>query len=209
MVCFIGYGVLGKQVAKLAGIDDRTRPIIAFDDFAMSRHLVTVKPFDNYIDTVHEMEYAYIGIGYKHLSLRHSILASVLKLGVSAPPVVHASCSVADTIVLGAASYIYAGSIIDDDVVIQNGAIVNNGVIVSHDSVLGGCSFLAPGVVVCGNVKIGQRTFIGAGSIISNGVVVGDDVIIGAGTIVSKDVPNNTTVVGNPMRFLTSSLLIR
>ncbi|MFN4909537.1 MAG: acetyltransferase [Bacteroidota bacterium] len=209
MICFIGYGVLGKQIAKLAGIDNGSRSIIAFDDFATPRQTVTVKPFDNYKDTLHEMESVYIGVGYKHLSLRHSILTSILKLRVNAPPVVHASCSVADTTILGAAAYIYAGSIIDEDVVIQNGAILNNGVTVSHDSIVGECSFLAPGVIVCGNVKIGHRTFVGAGSIISNGVVIGDDVIIGAGTLVSKDVPSNGTVVGNPMRFISSSLLIR
>lgn len=209
MIGFIGYGVLGRQVAKLAGIDLDSRSFIAFDDVATPTDRIVVKPFHSYKDTLHEVEKVYVGIGYNHLRLRHSTLSYVLECGAIAPSVVHASCSLADTALLGSSVYIYAGSVIDESVVIENGVIANNSVTISHDSIIGECSFLAPGVIICGNVKVGSRTFIGAGSIITNGVVLGDDVIVGAGTLVSKDVPSNTTAIGNPMRFLNRTLTIR
>ncbi len=49
-------------------------------------------------------------------------------------------------------------------------------------------------------VSIGNDVFIGARSIILKGVTIGNRAVIGAGSVVSKDVPNDTTVVGNPAR---------
>lgn len=55
-----------------------------------------------------------------------------------------------------------------------------------------------------GNVDIGNNVFIGAGSIVLPNVKIGNNVIIGAGSIVSKDIPDNSLVVGNPARVVSS-----
>lgn len=49
---------------------------------------------------------------------------------------------------------------------------------------------------------IGNDTYIGAGSVVFGEIRVGDNVIVGANTVVNKDVPDNATVVGNPMRIV-------
>lgn len=49
--------------------------------------------------------------------------------------------------------------------------------------------------------RIGN-TFIGASVIIIGDIHIGNNVIVGAGTVITKDVPDNCTVVGNPMRIL-------
>lgn len=51
---------------------------------------------------------------------------------------------------------------------------------------------------------IGNNVFLGANAIVMLGVNIGDNVIIGAGSIVTKDVPNNTVVVGNPARIIST-----
>lgn len=51
-------------------------------------------------------------------------------------------------------------------------------------------------------VIIGNNVFIGVDSIVLPGKHIGNNVIIGAGTVVSKDVPDNSVVVGNPMRII-------
>ena len=51
-------------------------------------------------------------------------------------------------------------------------------------------------------VNIGNNVFIGADSIVLPGTTVGNNVVVGAGTIVSKDIPDNSVVVGNPMRII-------
>ena len=49
---------------------------------------------------------------------------------------------------------------------------------------------------------IGDNVFIGTGAIVIGGIHIGNNVKIGAGTLVNKDVPDNCTVVGNPMRII-------
>lgn len=49
---------------------------------------------------------------------------------------------------------------------------------------------------------IGDNVTIYANSVIAGGITVGNNSIIGAGAIVLKDVPENSTVVGNPARVI-------
>lgn len=43
---------------------------------------------------------------------------------------------------------------------------------------------------------------IGAGAVILPGITIGKNAMVGAGAVVTKDVPDNTTVIGNPARIL-------
>ncbi|MGN0357585.1 MAG: serine acetyltransferase [Blautia sp.] len=49
---------------------------------------------------------------------------------------------------------------------------------------------------------IGDNVLIGTGAIVIGGIHIGNNVKIGAGAVVHKDVPDNCTVVGNPMRII-------
>ncbi len=49
---------------------------------------------------------------------------------------------------------------------------------------------------------IGDNVEIFANALIFGGIHIGNNVKIGAGAVVNKDVPDNCTVVGNPMRII-------
>lgn len=49
---------------------------------------------------------------------------------------------------------------------------------------------------------IGNNVRVGVGALIIGDVHIGDNVNIGAGAVVVKDVPANTTVVGQPARYI-------
>ena len=51
-------------------------------------------------------------------------------------------------------------------------------------------------------VHIGCNVWIGSGAQILPGVTIGDHAIVGSGCVVTRDVPDHTTVVGNPARPL-------
>lgn len=51
---------------------------------------------------------------------------------------------------------------------------------------------------------VGNNVRVGVGAIILGDVTIGDNVNIGAGAVVVKDVPANTTVVGQPARYITN-----
>lgn len=49
-------------------------------------------------------------------------------------------------------------------------------------------------------IRIGAHVWIGGGALVLPGVSIGDGAIIGAGSVVTRDVPERTTVMGNPAR---------
>ncbi|MFQ6548877.1 sugar O-acetyltransferase [Aestuariibius sp. 2305UL40-4] len=51
-------------------------------------------------------------------------------------------------------------------------------------------------------VSIGADVWIGGGALLLPGITVGDGATIGAGSVVTRDVPEGTTVAGNPARAL-------
>lgn len=53
-----------------------------------------------------------------------------------------------------------------------------------------------------GKVTIGNDVWIGEDVSIIEGITIGDGAIVGACSVVAKDVPEFTTVVGNPARII-------
>lgn len=78
---------------------------------------------------------------------------------------------------------------------------------VEHDCIIGDFVTFGPGVKCNGNVVVEDHAYIGAGAIIKQGLpgrplVIGRGAVIGMGAVVTRDVPPETTVVGNPARIL-------
>ncbi len=55
--------------------------------------------------------------------------------------------------------------------------------------------------------KIGNRVEIGPGACIVGGIRVGDGSYIAANTVVARDIPENSVVLGIPMRFVSAAEL--
>jgi sugar O-acyltransferase (sialic acid O-acetyltransferase NeuD family) len=208
VTAFIGFGLFAKQIVAMAEIDQASPDFVVFDDVAYAKgcKLPRTLPYYALESNLKFISSAYVGLGYKHLAERERVMSLLHDCGIPTPSIVHGSSVVMDSAVLNSATYVYPGSIIDQNVILGSGVVLNNRVTVSHDSVVGDCCFIAPSVTICGNVTIGRRSFIGAGAVITNDVRIGDDVSIGAGTLVTKDVTSGVSVIGNPMRVLTSRL---
>ena len=99
---------------------------------------------------------------------------------------------------------IAANATLNPMVHLGKGVICNTSTSIDHECIIGDFCHIAPGAVLCGNVQVGRSTFIGANSVIKQGIVIGNNVTIGAGTVVIKDIPDNTTVVGNPAKTLVA-----
>ena len=72
--------------------------------------------------------------------------------------------------------------------------------ILTHDASTKKCL----GYSKVGKVHIGSDVFIGNGAIVLPDTTIGNKVIVGAGTVVAKDIPDNSVVVGNPLRIMCS-----
>jgi acetyltransferase-like isoleucine patch superfamily enzyme len=57
----------------------------------------------------------------------------------------------------------------------------------------------------CLTTVVKRGASIGSGATLLGGITVGENAVVGAGSLVTKDVPPNTTVVGNPAKIMNSS----
>lgn len=53
-------------------------------------------------------------------------------------------------------------------------------------------------------IEVGNNVFIGADSVILPNIKIGNNVLIGAGSVVTKDIEDNSVVVGNPAKKISS-----
>ncbi len=115
---------------------------------------------------------------------------------------IHPSAVISASAKMGSGVMIAANTTINPLAEIGTGVVCNTSSSIDHECIIGDFSFIAPGAVLCGNVTVGRSSFVGANAVIRQGVTIGNNVIIGAGTVVIKDIPDNTTVIGNPARKL-------
>ncbi len=95
-------------------------------------------------------------------------------------------------------------STIGDRVSIQTGCHITQGVVIEDDV------FVGPGVITLNDKWMDGGTLvapiirrgakIGGGVVILPGIEIGPHAIVGSGSVVTKNVPQGTTVVGNPAR---------
>lgn len=85
------------------------------------------------------------------------------------------------------------------------------GIFINSNSIIGENATIWHGVTI-GKTDddkfpiIGNNVYIGANAMIIGAVTIGNNVKIGAGAVVTKNVPDNCTVIGNPMRILNLSI---
>ncbi|AXF58559.1 N-acetyltransferase [Leclercia sp. W6] len=118
--------------------------------------------------------------------------------------------------VIGDDCNICAHTFIENDVLIGNRVTVKSGVYIWDGVTLEDDVFIGPCVAFTNDKKPRSKVYpeqfsriivkkgasIGANATILPGVVIGEGAMVGAGAVVTKDVPANTTVVGNPARIL-------
>lgn len=93
---------------------------------------------------------------------------------------------------------------ISPDVHIGKFVNIHSNSIISHDVKVGDFSHIGAMVFIGGNVDIGNLVTIHPNSTILPNLKIGNGAIVGAGSVVIKDIPEGTTVFGNPARNVFS-----
>lgn len=115
---------------------------------------------------------------------------------------VHARAVVSRSATIGAGTVVFAGAVVQPNTTVGEHVIINTSASVDHDNVIGDYAHISPQVALAGHVEIGVGTHIGAGAVVIPGVRVGRWCRVGAGAVVLRDVPDHSTVVGNPGRVI-------
>ena len=134
--------------------------------------------------------------------IRKELVETFEKLDLKQTRIIDPSSNLSKKIEIGLSTYIGKNVVSNPLTVIEKGVIINTGSLIGHECNVREFAQIASGVVLAGNVTVGENSFIGSNSVVRQGIVIGKNSIVGAGAVVVKDVPENTTVVGNPAKPL-------
>jgi sugar O-acyltransferase (sialic acid O-acetyltransferase NeuD family) len=123
--------------------------------------------------------------------------------------VVHPTASVSRTARLGPGAVVFQNATITSNVRVGAHVIVLPNAVVSHDDVIGDYTCITGGVCISGGTTVGRACYLGTNSTIGGGIEIGDRCLVGMGSVVLKSVPPDSVVVGNPARFLRSTVAPR
>ena len=206
-VAIIGAGALGQQIAQHLRQSGNWTVMGFFDDL-----LAPGKPTANglvlgQVATIAEYYAAgafdalFMGIGYKHLSVRQQLFEALMPL-IPFARFVHSTAYVDASAIVAPGCFVSPGCILDLNVNLGPNTFLYSGCVLAHDDVLAGHSFLAPGVCLAGHVTVGPRCFLGIGTTITDGVQLGPDVLTGAGAIVIGNLTEPGMYMGAPAKKL-------
>ncbi|SUJ13195.1 Maltose O-acetyltransferase [Sphingobacterium spiritivorum] len=139
-----------------------------------------------------------LGIGDNNI--RRRVAERIIEAGKEVVTVIHPTAVINDFVRIGKGSFLSSNCVVNSLASVGQNCIINTGAIIEHECILGDSVHIAPGAVLTGSVTVGAGTFIGANAVIKQGITIGENVVVGAGSVVIKDIGDNETWVGNPVR---------
>jgi sugar O-acyltransferase (sialic acid O-acetyltransferase NeuD family) len=115
---------------------------------------------------------------------------------------IHPGACVSARANVGPGAVINFGASVGGEVQVGRHATLGPGCVIGHNVVVEDHAVVAPGAIVSGFVRLGRGCYIGARAVVKQKVTVGASALVGLGAVVVKDVPAETTVVGNPARAM-------
>lgn len=143
---------------------------------------------------------AMVAMGSRTAAVRYAMYMKLREAGVPLASLVHPSCLIAPTAILGCNVIIMPGCVIGAQVTIGSMCCLFSNVTLEHNARIGDNVVFGPGVVVSGDVKIGKHAFVGAGVVCAPEVSIGERALIAAGAVVVSNVPSGVIAMGVPAR---------
>jgi sugar O-acyltransferase (sialic acid O-acetyltransferase NeuD family) len=116
--------------------------------------------------------------------------------------IIHPSVVMSKWVEIGEGSIITAGTILTCNIKIGRHVHLNLHTTVGHDCHIGDYVTTAPAANISGKCSIGDCTYLGTNSSLRQGINICGNVTIGMGAVVVKDITEEGTYVGNPIRKL-------
>ena len=108
--------------------------------------------------------------------------------------------SIGDNVEIGSQTSIVRGTL--SDTIIESNVKIDNLVHIAHNVHIKDGALVVACSEVSGSVVIGKNAWIAPNACIMEKVVIGDNAVVGLGAVVIRDVPDRTTVAGNPAKPL-------
>jgi sugar O-acyltransferase (sialic acid O-acetyltransferase NeuD family) len=212
-IYIIGASGLAKEIACYI-MDCTTFYVVAFIDKEIVENNPMIVVRENKYPVINEETFlldvkkqeqkqnAVIAIGYP--KIRQMIVEKYLTF-CNFPNIIHPTSYCLSNPNLGIGNVIAPHCVISVDICIGDFNIINYGVTLGHDISIGNCNVVNPQSAISGNVFIGNQNLIGAGSSILERQSIGNNNVIGMGSVVIREVKNNETCVGVPVRKIVKN----
>lgn len=187
-----GHGMVVADIALACGYDDITfiddgdNPHPSFNDIQNDKHIP-------------------IALGIGDNQVRSKLFYKIKESGFEVMPLIHPSTILSSTAHIGEGTVVMPNVVINAKASVGNGVILNTGCIIEHECRVKDFAHISPNVALAGNVEVGEYTHIGIGANSIQNIIIGKNVIIGAGSVVIRDIPSNTTAIGNPIKIIKSN----
>jgi sugar O-acyltransferase (sialic acid O-acetyltransferase NeuD family) len=113
---------------------------------------------------------------------------------------IHKNAVIRNNVKLGKGIIVGAGSLVSTDVIIGNFTQIMSYCIIGHDVVINEFCRLGDFVFLGGFTNVGSQTFLSVRATIMDRVKIGSNAVIGMGSVVLRNIPDSTTVFGNPAK---------
>lgn len=150
------------------------------------------------VDSFLEYADAYLIIGIGNPKVRETISQKLT--GCQLYTAIHPTAVIGEGVRIGEGTCVMANAVINPDAVVGKYCIINTAAIVEHDNRLADFVHVSPGAALAGTVTVGERTHIGIGANVKNNTAICADVVVGAGGVVIRDITEEGTYVGVPVR---------
>ncbi len=204
MFILLGAGALARDIVETvsgSGRSDLPAGFLVHSDYATEKTVWGLPVFTEY-DDLPTREFV-VGVGDRELRLQMISYAGEIGL-IAAEPLVSAATYVSPRAEIHGGVGLGFNSIVECNVIIGEHSLLMHNALVSHDCRVGENCVVAPGAVVEGHATVGKHSFIGANAAIAPGVTIGDNCHVSPGSSVLRDVPDGSTVIGNPGRIIKS-----
>lgn len=132
---------------------------------------------------------------------RVRVVERLERMGVRFASLVHPSVST-ELVEIGEGSVIKEGCVLNYGVRVGRHCILGFGTLVGHETVLEDLVYCAQRVTIPGRVRVRRCATLGVGSVLNGDITIGEYAMVGLGAVVFRDVPDRSTVIGNPARMV-------
>lgn len=200
------YGAGGhSQVIREVLENNGYEVTMTFDDKPSGRHYasknVASGARENLKEFPHEGHPVIVAVG---INSERAEIAHFLKSNFERA--IHNSAIIAPTAKIGEGTVVFAGAIIQPNTTVGKHVIINTAASIDHDNIIGDFAHISPKAALCGHVEVGEGSHVGVGAVIIPKVKIGKWCSIGAGAVILKDVPDYSTVVGNPGKVIKTKV---